>query len=420
MGETLIQELLRYCKTTYGIDLHERSSAHDLLRAELCLLKSVVTLGREAMQRWCEQLGDGFVGSWVAHNGVRYRFVGRRQKTMHGLFGLITYVRAYYAPLGGTGKGWVPRAQQLGIEGGYTPGCQYFMARFGAERSYQESLAQFHEVFRPDERELVSMNKAFEMVREVGDGLDQQRQREITERADEPVAVREEITTGTMAVSIDAGKVPTRANEQLTEDGKKSYERAYRDSKVATVSVVKSDEEGKVHCTKTSCVTGIEHADQFFPRIEVEMSRRSHNLAALVLVILADGATWIWDRAADLAEPGQKVWYILDFWHACDHLGKIGKELYGEGSTQFSICYERWRSLLRQGSVDAVIEELKELHGSGPYNQKQRYAIQGEINYFTANKQRMDYPLYRSCGLPIGSGVVVMRTEGGLRWNIAA
>ena len=67
---------------------------------------------------------------------------------------------------------------------------------------------------------------------------------------------------------------------------------------------------------------------------------------------------------------------------------------------------ERWRSLLRQGSVDAVIEGLKELHGSGPYNQKQRYAIQGEINYFTANKQRMDYPLYRSCGLPIGSGVV--------------
>ena len=56
--------------------------------------------------------------------------------------------------------------------------------------------------------------------------------------------------------------------------------------------------------------------------------------------------------------------------------------------------------------MDAVIEELKELHGSGPYNQKQRYAIQGEINYFTANKQRMDYPLYRSCGLPIGSGVV--------------
>ncbi len=43
----------------------------------------------------------------------------------------------------------------------------------------------------------------------------------------------------------------------------------------------------------------------------------------------------IWDRVSNLTEPGQKVWYILDFWHACDHLGTISKVLYGEGSKQF-------------------------------------------------------------------------------------
>ena len=131
------------------------------------------------------------------------------------------------------------------------------MARFCAEHSYQQGLAQFHEVLRPDGRELVSMNKAFEMVRAVADGLEEQRQREMAERADEPVAVREEIT-GTMVVGIDAGKVATRANERVTEDGKKSYDRVFRDSKVATVSAVKVDREGAAHCTKTSCVTGVE------------------------------------------------------------------------------------------------------------------------------------------------------------------
>ena len=70
------------------------------------------------MQRWCEQLGDGYVGARATRGEVRYRFVGKRQKAMHGLFGLITYVRAYYAPLQGTGKGWVPLADQLGIGGG--------------------------------------------------------------------------------------------------------------------------------------------------------------------------------------------------------------------------------------------------------------------------------------------------------------
>ena len=98
MGETLITELLRYCKTTYGNDLSRSSSARDLLTAEICMLKSLVALGRAAMQRWCTQLGDGYVGSRATHNEVRYRFVGYRQKVLHGLFGAIILVRAYYVP----------------------------------------------------------------------------------------------------------------------------------------------------------------------------------------------------------------------------------------------------------------------------------------------------------------------------------
>ena len=107
------------------------------------------------------------------------------------------------------------------------------------------------------------------------------------------------------------------------------------------------------------------------------MSRRSADLAALVLVILGDGAHWIWDRVSQLAESGQKVWQILDFWHACDHLGKIGKVLYGEGSDQFKRSFKRWRSLLRRGCVAVVIKELQELHASGRYSKQQCYALQG-------------------------------------------
>ena len=58
------------------------------------------------------------------------------------------------------------------------------------------------------------------MVRTVADGLEKQRQKEIAERADKPVKAREEITE-TMVMGIDAGKVATRANERVTEDGGK-------------------------------------------------------------------------------------------------------------------------------------------------------------------------------------------------------
>ena len=136
----------------------------------------------------------------------------------------------------------MPQAEQLGIADGYTPGCQYFMARFCGEDSYQRGLAQFHEVLR-DGRELVSMER-FEMVRVVADGLQGQRQKEIA--ADKSVEVRDKIT-GTMVVGIDAGKVATRANERVTDDGKKSWDRVFRDSKGGIRSG--GGPEGVPHCS---------------------------------------------------------------------------------------------------------------------------------------------------------------------------
>ena len=303
----------------------------------------------------------------------------------------------------------------------------------GQRPRYAESLGQFHEVFRADGVDLISTKKAYEMVCEVSAGLEDQRQREIKEdqedqedQEDKPLAVREKIT-GTMVVSIDAGKVPTRANERVDDDGNKNYDREYRDAKVATVSALEWDEKrAEAHCTKTSSVTGIEHADQFFPRIEVEMKRRSAELGTLILVVLGDGASWIWDRVADLAEPGQQVWYILDFWHACDHLAKICRVLYGEDTKPFTKQFKRWRRMLRKSGVAAVISELKQLRDSGSYPGAGD-DIQKQINYFTTNKERMDYQRNRELRLPIGSGtvetacknVVAARLkQSGMMWSV--
>ena len=445
MSQDLVSELLRYCKTTFGIELSPSSGPRDLLAAELGLLKSLVRLGRAAMQSWCQQLGDGDLGARATKDGVSYRRVGKRPKSIHGLFGWVSYVRVCYARLGAGGAGgagWAPLDEQLGVQRGYLPGCQYFMAYFCGRQPYQEALDQFHEVFRADGKERVSMHKAYEMVCAVNEGLEQQRQQEIKEylEDDKRVAVQEQIT-GTMVVCVDATKVPTRANENVDDFDNKSYECQYRDSKVATVSAVgrtgadedapeqkAEDEEDdqQVRLTKTTCVTGIEHADEFFPRIEVEMQRRSAHLATLVLVVIADGASWIWERVADLAENGQKVWHILDFWHACEHLATIGRMLYGDGSDRFKECFKRWRGMLRESRSAEVIEELTKLRDGGEYPTV-RADIQGEIDYLTANQKRMDYRRYRELGLPIGSGTVesacknvvaARMKQSGMMWGL--
>ena len=70
MSETLVSELLRYCKSTYGIDLCSSSGAKAVLRAELCLLKCLVCLGRAAMQQWFKQIGKGHKGQRAEKKGV--------------------------------------------------------------------------------------------------------------------------------------------------------------------------------------------------------------------------------------------------------------------------------------------------------------------------------------------------------------
>lgn len=405
MSEELVAEFIVCCKA--ALRAGRPGISQGAWRLEMTVLQLLIRLGRAAMVELFKDLGTGYRGAKVKRRGRRYHFVGHRRKTLHGLFGVVPYKRAYYAASEG-GRGWAPLDEELAIKGGHTAGCQYFLSRFAAHQAHAESVRQFHEVFRADEVELLSEKKAFAVVREVTAGLERQRQQEISDYREAGVApaVQEPIC-GTVAVCIDAGKVPVRANERVDDGGKKKYEREYRDAKVATVGAVEWNEQRReAQCSKVSYVAGSEHADRFFPRIEVELKRRSEAGEVAELVVLADGAAWIWDRVATLAEPGQRVWYILDYWHACEHLATVSRSVYGEGSERGAESLRRWQKLLRGSRVATVIEELVKLRDGGGLSAGTRHELQGQINYFKTNQGRMDYRRYRKRRLPIGSGTV--------------
>jgi len=106
---------------------------------------------------------------------------------------------------------------------------------------------------------------------------------------------------GTMAVSIDATKVREKQGAYVDHCGKKRYKTGFRDAKIGAISEVRWDPgRSEAHCSGSSYVGGIEHADEFFPRVWVEMNRRTHNCEKIRIVFLGDGAPWIWDRVPDL------------------------------------------------------------------------------------------------------------------------
>jgi hypothetical protein len=421
MDTHLVSQLLEHFKAVFGL---QADSAEQLFDTQRNLLEYLVGLGRELENKMFEELGKGYEGATVEKDGRKYKFVGYRDNAIHGLFGEIRYQRAYYVCPEGQGESWIPLDERLGIEKRHTPGFHYFLSSFTGREAYQESLDRFHEIFRPDGRHLVSMRKALDLDYQLGERLEQQRQQEIQQvfQGRHALEVQRELQ-GTVAVSIDATKVREKLREYIDDYGKKRYEIGFRDAKIGVISQARWDaQRGEAYCTDSSYVTGIEHADEFFRRVWVEMNRRMADVRKIRLVFLADGANWIWDRVADLTNDSSVL--ILDFYHACEHLSALCKELYGEQTEQYWQHFNTWREAFLQGKVLQVIGELKQLRAGcrGP----KRKILQDEISYFQDNQERMRYDRYRAMQLPIGSGTVESgcknviggrMKQGGMTWS---
>ena len=432
MCEELVTRFVEYVKAEQA-ERHDdgdggggaRPGACAMLRLELAVLESLMRLGRAAMQSLVSELGTGHQGRQVIRDDVVYRFNGFRSRTVHGLYGMLTVARAYYAS--STGQGLAPLDERLGIGHGHTPACEYHMAQFVGTNPYQGSREHFHQIFRPDGVEKISLHKIEQMVDGLGARLEEQRQEEIAAQFEqgEATAVADEITD-TMVVCIDAGKAPTKGDERIDDDKRRRYDREFRDVKVASVSALEWDEVNQEsRCRNSSYVLGIEHADQFFQRIWVEMNRRSPAVSELPLVFIGDGADWIWRRVGDL--DNERSRHILDFCHAADHLAVVCKAVDGEGTDRFHERFQRWRTTLREGGASELMAELKQLRDTAA-DAKQRNLIQGEINYFNANRGRMHYRQYREQHLPIGSGTVesacknvvaARMKQSGMTWTLA-
>lgn len=421
MNTEFVSRLLEYFKSEYGLEI---SDAVDLFEVQRNLLEYLVNVGRELENKIFEELGKGYEGASIEQDGKKYRFVDYRGTTIHGLFGEIRYDRAYYDAIEKKGGSRIPLDEKLGIEKRHTPGLNYFLSNFTGRDAYQESLNRFHEIFRPDGKYLISLRKSLDMDYELGDRLEEKKQEEIEKVFDfEQPMEKQRLAEGTIAVSIDATKVREKQGEYVDDCGKRRYEIGFRDAKIGVISESRWDSvRSEAYCTNSSYVGGIEHADEFFRRVWVEMNRRIRDPEKALIVFLADGATWIWDRIPDLANDRSIL--ILDFYHASEHLSDICKKLYGEQTEDYVRCFTEWRGMVWAGQVHQVIAELKLLRDT--CKGEKRDFLQGEISYFEDNEERMHYDQYRAMHLPIGSGTVESSCknviggrmkQGGMTWS---
>jgi hypothetical protein len=347
--------------------------------------------------------------------GGTAQYHGRHQKTFESVLGPLHLERAYYH-CARCQSGSCPRDRALGLESfSLTPGVLRMTASTAALVSFEESRGLLED--------LAGVQVSAKQVERAAESLGA----EIAAEEHKSVEKIGQVAP-TMYLGMDGTGVPMRSVEVAHRPGKQADGSAKtREAKLVTVWTAESrDEEAKPvrDPGSVSYSAAIESAatldtspelSDFAQRVLREATRRSFTQAPRQ-VVLADGARWIWNTAAELFPQATQ---ILDRFHAKEHLSKVGKAIYGdtaEGQKWTQRCYDD----LDQGRLSSLV---KALHSHASQFKQARDCI----HYIWNNRSRMPYPKFHQQGLCTSSGVVeagckvVVGTRlkrAGMQWTV--
>jgi hypothetical protein len=144
--------------------------------------------------------------------------------------------------------------------------------------------------------------------------------------------------------------------------------------------------------------SGVEFED-FEERLKALAARMGVVRTAL-MAFIGDGAACLWLLAKRLFPHAV---LIQDYWHVCEHLAKLVKELFGE-TERANQTVAKWKTALWESRLDEILADLEA--EKRRRRGKKRERIEEEIRYMESARERMDYARFRREGWPIGSGAV--------------
>ena len=151
--------------------------------------------------------------------------------------------------------------------------------------------------------------------------------------------------------------------------------------------------------------------DTFIPRMHLEAQLQSYASAPQVMW-LSDGGRGFWrvyhQCFADCAIG------ILDFYHAAGHLWRATAALFDGHSPEAIQWFKRWRSLLRHGHHQTVIDSLASLVSTDLAQGEDLETVQQVQAYFHTHRQHIRYHCFKRQQCPLGSGMI----ESACKWLI--
>ncbi len=320
----------------------------------------------------------------------------QRLKTLGTVLGPVPLRRPYfYRPprhQDDPGQGRFPLDEALGVVDGYSRGMAKLMCRAGAMASGYEAAAvdlKAYAGLEVEGRQIQRMLnlQAPEIARHAGHCSPSQ-----------PVKA-----VNVFYIGIDGTGVPMMLQELENRAGKQEDGSAKtREVKLGCVFTQLSTDDQNHPLRDPDSTTyrsSFVCAKDFGPLIRAHALQRGMAVASVV-VVLGDGAAWIWEIARTCFDFAV---HIVDFFHACEHLTALTEALFGPAAPLAQEYQQRWRAYLEVDQVGALIQEATRglAHPKAAVEEGRK-----QIGYFETNQSRMLYGSYREAGYFIGSGVI--------------
>lgn len=213
----------------------------------------------------------------------------------------------------------------------------------------------------------------------------------------------------TLVIQIDAWNIRERDGWGQTQAIRQRHEEPNRWHWVYTATCFrlhhrcrKGPSKSKLRAiiTERSYVATRGGVDALMQQLHYETRVRGLAQAQRVLVV-ADGAVWIWNLASDRFKDAIQR---LDLYHANTYLWAVANELHGPGSPAARHWVKPLLKQVRNDQVANVITHLEDLKPTMLCAASK--AADKAIEYYKNNQQRMKYKEATSRQEPLGSGAI--------------
>ena len=372
MYEQIIEQLAQTFKQDFNL------VQDDLGTLEQTVKEKIQLLGQGLLQRLVDKRSNGYKGSSLACKcGGSMRFVQHRSRDIHTVFGWIKLKRAYYhCPDCGTGLAPYDKIGGLGSEQ-LSPGLAKACCLLAVDDSFEQASRKIEQFFGQD----VSDDTVKQVVHQVGSVVLGQQDKQLNGFLTDKQILATQANPEKLYVAVDGTTVHQ-------DDG-------WHEVKVGCIWW--EDEKFGEH---KRYVCRFDNSQVFGWHVWLEACGCGFRQAR-ELIYLGDGSGWI---RTEFHTHFSRATFIIDWFHASEHVWNCGKKLFGEGAKATEKWVKKRLDWLWDGWTKKILDDLKQQRKK--YRGFKREAIDTLIRYISTNEEQMRYDVFRAKGYDIGSGAV--------------